>query len=154
VASHGRTKVLFVCLGNSCRSPMAEAIAAHIASDVMEVSSAGLVALGHVESMTMATLGKNGYPADGLRSKLLRFADLEDADIVVNMTGCPGILSLDEPKVEDWDVEDPYGDDSETYQRVFMDVERRVTLLVSRVRESRAKEGTVAQIRNKGSGPC
>jgi protein-tyrosine-phosphatase len=66
---------------------------------------------------------------------------VEDADIVINMTGRPGILRLHEPgKIEDWDVEDPYGSDSETYQRVFEDIERRVTLLVDRMRASRAGE--------------
>src|ERR1700693_38478 len=50
-----RTRVVFVCLGNSCRSPMAEGIAAHIASDVMEVSSAGVAALGRVQSLTKLT---------------------------------------------------------------------------------------------------
>ena len=37
-----RTKVLFLCIGNACRSQMAEAIAKHVAKDVIEASSAGL----------------------------------------------------------------------------------------------------------------
>jgi len=153
VASCGRTKVLFVCLGNSCRSPMAEAIAAHMASDVMEASSAGLAALGHVESMTKVTLAKNGYPTDGLRSKPLRLEDLEEAHIAINMTGRSGILIPREPsKVEDWDVEDLYGSDSETHQRVFRDIERRVTRLVDNMRESKAKECVAVHFRNRGSG--
>jgi arsenate reductase (thioredoxin) len=118
VRALGRTRVLFVCLGNSCRSPMAEAIAVHIASDVMGVSSAGLAALGHVQSSTKLTLAKNGYPADGLQSKPLEAGDLEAADIIVNMTGRPDFALFRDPaKVEDWNVEDPYGASAETYQR-------------------------------------
>ena len=148
-----RTRVLFVCLGNSCRSPMAEAIAAHIASDVMEVSSAGLAAIGCVQSLTKLTLEKNGYPADGLQSKPLGAGDLETADIVVNMTGRPDFaLFQDLAKVEDWNVEDPYGAGVETYQRVFEDIESRVALLISRVRESIAREFTAREVREKGAG--
>jgi len=52
-----RTKVLFICIGNSCRSPMAEAIAWQDASQEIEASSAGLAPLGFVAKMTTQTLG-------------------------------------------------------------------------------------------------
>jgi arsenate reductase len=145
-------RVVFVCIGNSCRSPMAEGIAAHIASDVMEVSSAGVAALGRVQSMTKATLTKNGYPAEGLESKPCEDVDLGGADIIVNMTGQPGqAVFQDASKVEDWDVEDPYGSDTATYQRVFEDIERRVVELVGRVRMSEAGEFKVRNLSKKGS---
>jgi arsenate reductase len=153
VRNFRRTRVLFVCLGNSCRSPMAEAIAAHIGSDVMEVSSAGLAALGRVQSLTKLTIAKNGYPADGLQSKALEADDLEAADIIVSMTGRPDSALLQDPaKVEDWDVEDPYGASAETYQRVFEDIESRVVLLIGRVRKSVTSEFTAPKTREKGQG--
>ena len=148
-----RTRALFVCVGNSCRSPMAEAIAAHIGSDVMEVSSAGLAALGRVQSLTKLTIAKNGYPADELQSKPLEAGDLEAADIIVNMTGRPDFtLFQDRAKVEDWNVEDPYGASAETYQRVFEDIESRVVLLIGRVRKSATSEFTARNAREKGAG--
>jgi protein-tyrosine-phosphatase len=141
---------VFVCLGNSCRSPMAEAIAAHIASDVMEVSSAGVAALGRVQSLTKLTVAKNGYPAGGLQSKPLEDSDVEAADIVINMTGRPGlVLFQDSSKVEDWDVEDPYGSDAATYQRIFEDIESRVVELVGRVRTSGSGEFSARNAREK-----
>jgi protein-tyrosine-phosphatase len=153
VEGYRRARVLFVCLGNSCRSPMAEAVAAHIASDVMEVSSAGVAALGRVQSLTKLTVAKNGYPADGLQSKSLEDSDLEAADIVINMTGRPGLaLFPDGSKLEDWDVEDPYGSDGETYQRVFEDIESRVVELVGRVRRSGTSEFTARNAREKRAG--
>jgi protein-tyrosine-phosphatase len=152
VRSCGRTRVLFVCLGNSCRSPMAEAIAAHIGSDVMEVSSAGLAALGRVQTLTKLILAKNGYPADGLQSKALKADDLEAADFIVSMTGRPDFaLFQDARKVEDWNVEHPYGANVETYQRVFEDIESRVLLLVERIRESVAGDFTERKAREKGA---
>lgn len=132
-----RTKVMFVCLGNSCRSPMAEAIAKHLGSDVMEASSAGLAALGEVQRMTIETLVRNGYPAEGLQSKQVQIRSLELADLVVNMSGRPAVMAFDEPsKVEDWTVEDPYGEDAERYQKTFEDIERRVAKLAERLRKS------------------
>ncbi len=132
---------------------MAEAIAAHIASDVMEVSSAGVAALGIVQSMTKLTVAKNGYPADGLQSKLLEDSDVEAADIIINMTGRPGLaLFQDASKVEDWEVEDPYGSDGETYQRVFEHIESRVVELVGRVRRSGTAEFTARDVREEGTG--
>jgi|ERR1700722_1709381 len=132
---------------------MAEAIATHIASDVMEVSSAGLAALGRVQALTKLTIEKNGYPAEGLQSKPLEAGDLEAADITVNMTGRPDLaLFLDPRKVEDWNVEDPYGASAETYQRVFEDIESRVVLLIGRVRKSLTSEFTTREAREKGAG--
>ena len=103
-------RVLFVCLGNSCRSPMAEAIARRNASDVIEASSAGLAPLGFVAEMTIKTLLRNGYPVEGLRSKPILREAWEAADIVINMSGRARELAFREyARVEDWDIEDPYG---------------------------------------------
>ncbi len=147
-----RARVVFVCIGNSCRSPIAEGIAAHIASDVMEVSSAGVAALGRVQTMSKLTLTKNGYPADGLESKPCEDVDLKTADIIINMTGRPALVVFqDASKVEDWNVEDPYGSDAETYQRIFEDIERRVVELVGRVRTWDGDKFTARSLREKGS---
>ena len=130
-----RARVLFVCIGNSCRSPIAEAIAQQNASDVMEPSSAGLAPLGHVEGMTKQTLKNNGYSGDELMSKPILREVLSAADVVINMSGrprqqvFPGIS-----KVEDWDVDDPYGADPEIYQRIFGEIQRRVAELADRLR--------------------
>jgi protein-tyrosine-phosphatase len=130
---------------------MAEGIAAHIASDVMEVSSAGVAALGRVQTMSKLTLTKNGYPADGLESKPCEDVDLKTADIIINMTGRPGLMVFqDASKVEDWNVEDPYGADAETYQRIFEDIERRVVELVGRVRMWDGSKFTARGSREKG----
>jgi protein-tyrosine-phosphatase len=82
-----RARVLFVCLGNSCRSSMAEAIARYDAADVMEPSSAGLVPLGYIADLTKQTLVRNGYSADGQTSKALTRDAAERADLIINMTG-------------------------------------------------------------------
>ena len=127
-------KVLFVCLGNSCRSPMAEAVARRQAADVIEASSAGLTPLGHVATLTKQTLASNGYEGENLESKPLMPSLWEADELVINMTGrSRESLFRDWRKVEDWDVEDPYGADPESYQRILEDIEGRVRELAERL---------------------
>ncbi len=131
------TRVLFVCLGNSCRSPMAEALARHLAPDVIEASSAGVMALGYVAPPTHAVLKESGVPSDGLVSKPLRAVDIASIDLIINLAGCP-IENLFDGKalpVEDWDVGDPFGSDLAVYRRIRDEIERRVLDLVARRRE-------------------
>jgi protein-tyrosine-phosphatase len=92
-----RTKVLFLCIGNACRSQMAEAIARHTASDVIEPSSAGLVPFGEIPSTTLTVLRERGISVDGQTSKPLRSEDMSEADIVINMTGRSGATIFPEP---------------------------------------------------------
>jgi arsenate reductase (thioredoxin) len=141
--SSKRTRVLFVCVGNACRSPMAEAIARYDAADVIEPSSAGLYPLGHIADMTMQTLLRNGYPANNLTSSLLTPEEADVADLIVNMTGRPlGEFLEAEEKTEHWIVEDPYGTEAETYQRVFEGIRRRVNQLAQGLREKRQSRKT------------
>src|SRR5260370_33130036 len=122
--SSKKTSVLFVCIGNSCRSPMAESIALRDAADLFESSSAGLSPLGMVQKLTLETLQSNGYPTDGLYSKPILGAAWADADLVINMSGYPrerAFRRSDCDKVEDWLVEDPYGVNIAVNQSIFAD---------------------------------
>jgi protein-tyrosine phosphatase len=85
-------RILFVCLGNICRSPAAEIIFRKLAVDAgrgaeFEIDSAGTI--GHHEgappdSRMSATLEQRGYPISG-RSREIRTADLECFDLIVTM---------------------------------------------------------------------
>jgi len=129
-----RTRVLFVCVGNSCRSPMAEALARHSASDVFEATSAGISPLGHVADLTRKILLEKGVNASGLESKGVREAAAVAPELLINMTGIPGRTIFPDMIVEDWDVEDPYGEDLATYRRICEDIEARVEELAERLR--------------------
>ncbi|MFZ0739846.1 MAG: low molecular weight phosphatase family protein [Candidatus Acidiferrales bacterium] len=130
-----RKKILFICIGNSCRSPMAEAWARHLASDIIEAESAGISPLGSVADATRRVLIEKGVPADGLSSKAVRETHLFRPDLIVNMSGIPGRSLFPEASFEDWDVEDPYGEDMATYRRICEDIEARVTELAERLRK-------------------
>jgi protein-tyrosine-phosphatase len=132
-----RTKVLFLCIGNACRSQMAEAIARQRASDVIEPSSAGLVPFGEIPGTTVTVLRERGISAEGQSSKPLRSEDMSAADIVINMTGRSGSTIFTEPvrQIEDWDVGDPYGCDLAVYREIRDQIEARVDDLARRLRE-------------------
>src|SRR5580700_6398118 len=132
-----RTKVLFLCIGNACRSQMAEAIARHRAADVIDASSAGLVPFGEIPGTTLSVLRERGIPIDGQSSKPLRSEDMSAADIVINMTGRSGATIFTAPvtPVEDWDVGDPYGYDLAVYRQIRDQIEARVEDLARRLRE-------------------
>jgi arsenate reductase len=140
----GKTKrrVLFICIGNSCRSPMAESIARRDSSQVFDCSSAGLTPLGIVQKQTLDTLAGNGYPVENLVSNAINTAEWAAADVVINMSGYSKqrVFPRSEwDKVEDWKVEDPYGCDPVTYQRIFDDIRTRIESLTARLREGAAK---------------
>jgi len=117
---------------------MAEAIARYDAADVIEPHSAGLSPMGHIADLTKQTLERNGYSAAGLTSDALTKELAEAADIVINMTGKQREDTFWElEKVEDWIVQDPYGRDSDTYQRVLESLKRRVNQLAEGLREKR-----------------
>src|SRR5215471_1535501 len=121
--------VLFVCIGNSCRSPMAESIALRDHADLFDASSAGLAPLGVVQPMALETLRANGYPADALTSKSIRPEVWSHAAVVINMSGyhTPRAFPRDDwHKIEDWDVNDPFGGRAEDYQRTFEDIRTRI----------------------------
>jgi protein-tyrosine-phosphatase len=114
---------------------MAEAIARRNAPDVIEASSAGLQPLGFVANMTRRILANNGYPAEDLDSKPILRELWDKADVVINMSGRSRQQAFREHgKVEDWVVEDPYGEDTHVYQRVFEEIESRVETLAERLR--------------------
>ncbi len=122
---------------------MAEAIARYDAADVIEPSSAGLSPLGSIAEQTRQTLIQNGYSADGLTSGALTREAADAADIIINMTGqLVEEAFWDQAKVEDWMVQDPYGDAPVTYQRVFEGIKRRVDQLAKGLRENREHKTT------------
>src|SRR3974390_3207830 len=107
---------------------MAEGIARHSASDVIEASSGGLVPFGQIPTTTRIVLDELGISIDGQTSKPLRTDDLSAADLVINMTGRSGAAVFDEPlpRFEDWDVGDPYGLNLAVYRAIRDEIEGRV----------------------------
>lgn len=132
--------VLFVCVGNSCRSQMAEALARHLASDVIEPESAGISPLGRIAELTRRVLQERGVSCDGQYSKSVAEACALPFNLIVNMSGLPGRSLFPTANVVDWDVEDPYGEDLATYCGICDDIEQRVRELADELRRKAAEQ--------------
>jgi protein-tyrosine-phosphatase len=141
VAIHNKSllpmHVLFVCLGNACRSPMAEALARRLAPDAITASSAGLAPLGYICPPTLAVLAEIGISVAGQKSKPLGARDVVDLDLLINMAGRPvgNIINAPTP-VEYWDVADPFGCDLTVFRNTRDEIKRRVLELAKRLRAS------------------
>jgi protein-tyrosine-phosphatase len=89
----------------------------------------------------MQTLAANGYSIESLDSTPITRALWDAADIVINMSGGPKQHAfMDYGKVEDWDVQDPYGADPVLYQTIYEDIQRRVVQLADRLRRATRKD--------------
>lgn len=127
-----RKKILFVCIGNSCRSQMAEALARHHAPELIEAESAGLRPLGQVAPEALAVLQEIGIRAEGHYSKSINDAlQFFEPEMVVNMSGqkLKGWFATD--NIVDWKVQDPYGSELEIYRRICENIDGKVKKLVS-----------------------
>lgn len=102
-------KVAFVCVHNSCRSQIAEALGKHLASQVFESYSAG-TALRPCINQDAVRLMKEKYEIDMETSQVPKLLeDIPPVDVVITMgcgVACPN-LSCDWR--EDWGLEDPSG---------------------------------------------
>lgn len=128
-----KLKVGFICVHNSCRSQMAEALGKHLAADVFESYSAGTELRPQINQDAVRTI-KNLYGVDmneTQRSKLLN--DIPEVDVVVTMgcnVACP---SLPCKYREDWGLEDPTGKEDEVFIATAKCIEEKIIDLKERI---------------------
>ena len=129
-----KLSILYICIGNTCRSPMAEAITRGLAEDGVSASSAGLMPFGRIVSSTVETLETMGYDPRGLASTALHDIVLAGFDIIVSLLGDSGLAYLPSTlgaQLESWSIRDPYGEDDEVYLAVARELERRIRDLLA-----------------------
>ena len=130
----GKKKVAFICVHNSCRSQIAEALGKHLAGDVFESYSARTEVKPQINQDAVRLI-KERYGIDmeenGQHSKLI--SEIPEVDIAISMgcnVGCPFIgRSFD----ENWGLEDPTGKSEEEFKIVIKEIEKRVFELKERV---------------------
>lgn len=122
-----KTKVAFICVHNSCRSQIAEALGKKFRSDEFEFYSAGTETKPHI-NQDAVRLVKELYGIDmeenGQRSKLL--GELPPIDVVITMgcnVNCPFLPCKHR---EDWGLEDPTGKSDEEFIKVIKIIEEKV----------------------------
>ena len=134
-----KPKVAFVCVHNSCRSQIAEALGKHLASDVFESYSAGTETKDRINPDAVRLM-KSRYDIDmeaSQKPKLL--ADIPKVDIVVTMgceVNCPWLPCKHR---EDWGLDDPTGQSDEVFLATMNIIESNVLDLKRRILDSKIK---------------
>lgn len=128
-----KLKVAFICVHNSCRSQMAEAISKMLASDTFDAYSAGTYLKNQIHPDAVSTI-LDLYGIDISTSQKPKLLDeLPPVDIVITMgcnVECPYLPSKHR---EDWGLQDPDGMGRDAFAQVAQIIEQKVLDLKSRI---------------------
>jgi len=142
-----KTRVLFVCIGNSCRSQMAEGFARAYGSDALIPASAGLFPAFTVAPDTMRAMDEKNVDLRDQFPKSIQHLGRSQFDLVVNMCGRT-MPKIPGAKLIEWDVPDPVAMDYKTHCEVRDQIETLVMRLVMDLRHQQQQ----ARFRGQGSG--
>jgi arsenate reductase (thioredoxin) len=124
---------LFLCIGNACRSQMAEGFARTYGKDVLIAASAGLSPAVGIPPLTVQVMKEKGISVEEQFPKDVGFMRGTPFDLIVNMSGQKLPANMTTP-VEEWLVRDPIGKSEEVYRTTRDDIEGRVMRLVLSLR--------------------
>ena len=127
-----KKKVAFICVHNSCRSQIAEALTRHFASDLFDSYSAGTETKPHINPDAVR-LVKQLYGIDMEQTQYSKLiSDIPEPDIVISMgceVGCPYV---GRPFDDNWGLDDPTGKDDAAFLQVIQQIEAKVLELAGR----------------------
>lgn len=128
-----KPKVAFICVHNSCRSQIAEALGKALASDVFESYSAGTETRPQI-NQDAVRLMKALYGIDMEQTQYSKLiSDIPEPDIAISMgcnVGCPFI---GRPFDDNWGLEDPTGKSNEEFTKVIDEIRVRIMELKQRL---------------------
>jgi arsenate reductase len=136
----GITRVLFVCIGNSCRSQMAEAFARAYGSDCIVASSAGLRPASMIAPDTMRAMAEKHIDIAEHFPKSLKYLERAEFDLVVNMSGKVLPTTFGNAKLVEWYVQDPIGMEYDEHCQVRNQIARLVMELILELRRPPEKK--------------
>jgi len=128
--------VLFVCVGNSCRSQMAEGFANHYGQGKVVAFSAGTMPSGKVHPLAIEAMREVGIDITHHTSKSVQEFDITQFDAVVSLCDartdelCPATYMGVQ---EHWNIPDPIGLPIDEFRRIRAMIEQRVKALVEQL---------------------
>ena len=126
----GVPDVLFVCVHNAGRSQMAAALLERKAEGQVRVLSAGSEPADELNPAVVEAMGELGIDISAERPKKLEDGMVRISDVVITM-GCGDACPIYPGKrYEDWELEDPSGEDLETVRGIRDEIESRVDALL------------------------
>ena len=131
------TRVLFVCIGNSCRSPMAEGFANYYGGHLLQASSAGSHPAGIIQPQTIQVMQECGIDISRQTSKGFRDVKLEWMDwVIVLEVSLAGSVPLPSRRTRqlNWFVADPIGRSMDVYRAVRDEIQAKVLDLIEKIR--------------------
>ena len=128
-----KRKVLFVCVGNACRSQMAEGFARSLGGDVMDAESAGLAAALKIPEETHIFMAEKNIDTRDQFPKDLREMDLSRYQLVINMSGYPLPVSV-AAEVREWPIQDPIFVSEKKFRAIRDEIEQKVKGLIDETR--------------------
>ncbi len=124
-----KKKVAFVCVHNSCRSQIAEALGKHFASDVFDSYSAGTETKPQINQDAVRIM-KELYGIDMEQTQYSKLiSDIPNPDIAISMgcnVGCPFIGRMFD---DNWGLEDPTGKSDEEFKIIIREIENKIIQL-------------------------
>ena len=124
-----KKKVAFICVHNSCRSQISEALGRHLAGDIFDSYSAGTETKPKI-NQDAVRLMKKLYNIDMEQTQYSKvFADIPTPDIAISMgcdVGCPYIGRYFD---DNWGLPDPTGQSDEVFKEVIKQIEEKIMLL-------------------------
>jgi len=129
-----KPRVGFICVHNSCRSQMAEALGKHFASDVFESVSGGTETKPEINQDAVRLI-KELYNIDMEQTQHSKLLDeIGDIDILIKM-GCNVVCPfLPNQHEEDWDLDDPSGKSDEEFKIIIDKIEENIKSLADRLK--------------------
>ena len=127
------TSILFVCIGNSCRSQMAEGFARSHGAGVVLPASAGLAPIDRIAPETASVMREKGVDLSDHFTKSFDPVLAASYDLVVNMSGFD-LPRVSQATVLQWPVADPFGSPEEVHRRVRDEIEVGILRIVDDLR--------------------
>lgn len=130
----GPVRLYFACIGNSCRSQMAEGLARRMGGEQVEVKSGGSRPAGQVARNAITVMAEIGIDISDQTSDPLDEDWVAGCDLVVTMgcgeDACPAFHDVE---LEDWPLDDPVGQDLDIFRATRDEIGRRMRELFSRL---------------------